>query len=195
MNIKVGDRVVLKDDCATYTVHAAGLAARSGREEELLAKGFIPGNWAENDAPSCRIGGLKGTVVMVDIGPEFLAVELDDFKNTRYAVVVVIEEDVIPQKDDTDHLLESPANAERLQESISQLQSGQVIEQEKRLVVNIVEMVVDNHYTRHYIIEYGLTGKDAKVVVKEVELVAWLHSIKAQWNVDSVQLEVSHGAV
>lgn len=211
MNIKVGDRVVLKDDCMTYTIHARQVAVKAGCEEELLSTGFVHGNWADELAPACA-GGLKGTVVL-RIAGEYLAVELDDYKNTRYAVTVVVEEDVAIDNgvndtlDDTGHLLESSANAQRLYESIAQLHIGQTVSTadatkdsteckapSPATVVHIVERLLNRKGVVCYILQYKIAGTSIKMVVEETELVHFLDEMRKSYSC-KVLLEVNDGVV
>ncbi|UQS93562.1 hypothetical protein [Pseudomonas phage Kat] len=213
MNIKVGDRVVLKDDCMTYTIHASRVAVKAGCEEELLSTGFVHGNWADELAPASA-GGLKGTVVL-RIDDEYLAVELDDYKNTRYAVTVVFESDVAIDNgvdaavDETDHLLESSANAQRLYESIAQLHIGQTVSTadatkegsteckapSPAIMVHVVERLLNRKGAVCYILQYKIEGTCTfKMVVEETELVDFLDEMRKSYF-RCVLLEVNDGVV
>ncbi|QYC95130.1 hypothetical protein [Pseudomonas phage PhL_UNISO_PA-DSM_ph0034] len=213
MNIKVGDRVVLKDDCMTYTIHARQVAVKAGCEEELLSTGFVHGNWADELAPASA-GGLKGTVVL-RIDDEYLAVELDDYKNTRYAVTVVFESDVAidngvdDAEDATDHLLESSANAQRLYESIAQLHIGQTVSTadatkegsteckapSPAIMVHVVERLLNRKGAVCYILQYKIEGTCTfKMVVEETELVDFLDEMRKSYF-RCVLLEVNDGVV
>ncbi|WFG74136.1 hypothetical protein QE321_gp123 [Pseudomonas phage SPA01] len=213
MNIKVGDRVVLKDDCMTYTIHARRVAVKAGCEEELLSKGFVHGNWADELAPASA-GGLKGTVVL-RIDDEYLAVELDDYKNTRYAVTVVFESDVAidngvdDAEDATDHLLESSANAQRLYESIAQLHIGQTVSTadatkegsteckapSPAIMVHVVERLLNRKGAVCYILQYKIESTCTfKMVVEETELVDFLDEMRKSYF-RCVLLEVNDGVV
>lgn len=214
MKVEVGDRVVLKSYCDTYTGCAKRWAQAHGRLDELLATGFVEDSWVHCDDLA---GGLKGTVVMTEL-EECCAVRLDAYTDHR-AVVVVDSSDLyiackaakapVSTLDeafgcDHDYLMDSPANAQRLNESVEQLRTGQVVEvdvpvsvnqdETPPIVVYVVEKIYDRKGNVHLIIQYEVAGALIRTVVEQGELIYFLDEMQGMY-LTKIQLEVNNGVV
>ncbi|AEK21623.1 hypothetical protein K5_094 [Pseudomonas phage K5] len=214
MKVEVGDRVVLKAYCDTYTGCAKRWAQAHGRLDELLATGFVEDSWVHCDDLA---GGLKGTVVMTEL-EECCAVRLDAYTDHR-AVVVVDSSDLyiackaakapVSTLDeafgcDHDYLMDSPANAQRLNESVEQLRTGQVVEvdvpmsvkqdETPPVVVHVVEKIYDRKGNVHLILQYEVAGALIRTVVEQGELIYFLDEMQGMY-LTKIQLEVNNGVV
>ncbi|UOL47880.1 hypothetical protein vBPaerPsCh_49 [Pseudomonas phage vB_Paer_PsCh] len=217
MKVEVGDRVVLKAYCDTYTGCAKRWAKAHGRLDELLATGFVEDSWVHTDELA---GGLKGTVVMTELGlkEECCAVRLDAYTDHRAVVVVDASDLYIACKAekapvstldeafgcDHDYLMDSPANAQRLNESVEQLRTGQVVEvdvpmsvkqdETPPVVVHVVEKIYDRKGNVHLILQYEVAGALIRTVVEQGELIYFLDEMQGMY-LTKIQLEVNNGVV
>ncbi|ALJ97553.1 hypothetical protein PaYy2_121 [Pseudomonas phage PaYy-2] len=214
MKVEVGDRVVLKAYCDTYTGCAKRWAQAHGRLDELLATGFVEDSWVHCDDLA---GGLKGTVVMTEL-EECCAVRLDAYTDHRAVVVVDASDLYIACKAakapvstldeafgcDHDYLMDSPANAQRLNESVEQLRTGQVVEvdvpmsvkqdETPPVVVHVVEKIYDRKGNVHLILQYEVAGALIRTVVEQGELIYFLDEMQGMY-LTKIQLEVNNGVV
>ncbi|ADF58184.1 hypothetical protein PJG4_104 [Pseudomonas phage JG004] len=214
MKVEVGDRVVLKAYCDTYTGCAKRWAQSHGRLDELLATGFVEDSWVHCDDLA---GGLKGTVVMTEL-EECCAVRLDAYTDHRAVVVVDASDLYIACKAakapvstldeafgcDHDYLMDSPANAQRLNESVEQLRTGQVVEvdvpmsvkkdETPPVVVHVVEKIYDRKGNVHLILQYEVAGALIRTVVEQGELIYFLDEMQGMY-LTKIQLEVNDGVV
>uniref|UniRef100_A0AAT9TRX9 Uncharacterized protein n=1 Tax=Pseudomonas phage JS TaxID=3015289 RepID=A0AAT9TRX9_9VIRU len=214
MKVEVGDRVVLKAYCDTYTGCAKRWAQAHGRLDELLATGFVEDSWVHCDDLA---GGLKGTVVMTEL-EECCAVRLDAYTDHRSVVVVDSSDLYIACKAakapvstldeafgcDHDYLMDSPANAQRLNESVEQLRTGQVVEvdvpmsvkqdETPPVVVHVVEKIYDRKGNVHLILQYEVAGALIRTVVEQGELIYFLDEMQGIY-LTKIQLEVNNGVV
>lgn len=214
MKVEVGDRVVLKAYCDTYTGCAKRWAQAHGRLDELLATGFVEDSWVHCDDLA---GGLKGTVVMTEL-EECCAVRLDAYTDHRAVVVVDASDLYIACKAakapvstldeafgcDHDYLMDSPANAQRLNESVEQLRTGQVVEvdvpmsvkkdETPPVVVHVVEKIYDRKGNVHLILQYEVAGALIRTVVEQGELIYFLDEMQGMY-LTKIQLEVNDGVV
>ncbi|WQZ01298.1 hypothetical protein [Pseudomonas phage Pae01] len=214
MKVEVGDRVVLKAYCDTYTGCAKRWAQAHGRLDELLATGFVEDSWVHCDDLA---GGLKGTVVMTEL-EECCAVRLDAYTDHRAVVVVDASDLYIACKAakapvstldeafgcDHDYLMDSPANAQRLNESVEQLRTGRVVEvdvpmsvkqdETPPVVVHVVEKIYDRKGNVHLILQYEVAGALIRTVVEQGELIYFLDEMQGMY-LTKIQLEVNNGVV
>ncbi|UPW35909.1 YoeB-like TA antitoxin [Pseudomonas phage EM] len=179
MKFEIGDRVICKAGTDTYTSCATHIAKNHGLELELHKTGFVADSWMDC---SPIASDLTGVVVLANID-SLVAVRLDDVTGDQKVVVVEendiekIEEPVQPEsEDDTEYLMSSSKNAERLLESVAQ-----VTEEDTTLYVRIMDEIKDDHLVTYFIIQWGGKLLQNRTLVRRDELARWLKSTQ-KWT-------------